>query len=150
MFLFPQLVRSWLGHVVQLVGHLTRKSEVLGSIPGLATYFRHPSSDPRGAVVSYWWKYVHEVLGNRLGGLSLPRKSVVRLTDSHDMTLDVYRGINQQHNNNNKWKKLRGQIGLSFPSIQSVHPSDCPSIMPFGSWETLEQLMLGSWNFIRK
>ena len=32
------------------------------------------------------------VLVNRLGGLSLPRKSVVRLTDSPDMTLDVYRG----------------------------------------------------------
>ena len=35
---------------------------------------------------------MHEVLFNRLGGLSLPRKSVVRLTDRPDMTLDVYRG----------------------------------------------------------
>ena len=35
---------------------------------------------------------MHEVLVNRLGGLSLPRKSVVRLTDLPDMTLDVYRG----------------------------------------------------------
>ena len=35
---------------------------------------------------------MHEVLANRLGGLSLPRKSVVRLTDRPDMTLDVYRG----------------------------------------------------------
>ena len=35
---------------------------------------------------------MHEVLVNRLGGLSLPRKSVVRLTDSPDITLDVYRG----------------------------------------------------------
>ena len=43
-------------------------------------------------VVSYWRKYVHEVLVNRLGGLSLPRESVVRLTDRPDMTLDVYRG----------------------------------------------------------
>ena len=33
-----------------------------------------------------------EVLVNRLGGLSLPRKGVVRLTDRPDMTLDVYRG----------------------------------------------------------
>ena len=40
----------------------------------------------------YWRKYVHEVLVNRLGGLSLPRKSVVRLTDRPDMTLAVYRG----------------------------------------------------------
>ena len=53
----------------------------------------------RRAVVSYWRKYVHEVLVNRLGGLSLPRKSVVRLTDRPDMTLDVYCGrktTNQQ------------------------------------------------------
>ena len=35
---------------------------------------------------------MHAVLVNRLGGLSLPRKSVVRLTDRPDMTLDVYRG----------------------------------------------------------
>ena len=35
---------------------------------------------------------MHEVLVNRLGGLSLPRISVVRLTDRPDMTLDVYRG----------------------------------------------------------
>ena len=35
---------------------------------------------------------MHEVQVNRLGGLSLPRKSVVRLTDCPDMTLDVYRG----------------------------------------------------------
>ena len=35
---------------------------------------------------------MHEVLVNRLGGLSLPRKSVVRLTDRPDTTLDVYRG----------------------------------------------------------
>ena len=35
---------------------------------------------------------MHEALVNRLGGLSLPRKTVVRLTDRPDMTLDVYRG----------------------------------------------------------
>ena len=35
---------------------------------------------------------MHEVLVNRLGGLSLPRKSVVRLPDRPDLTLDVYRG----------------------------------------------------------
>ena len=56
----------------------------------------------RRAVFSYWRKYVHEVLVNCLGGLSLPRKSVVRLTDRPDMTLDVYRGrkttIQQQQN----------------------------------------------------
>ena len=35
---------------------------------------------------------MHEVLVNRLGGLSLPRKSVVRLTDRPNTTLDVCRG----------------------------------------------------------
>ena len=35
---------------------------------------------------------MHKVLVNLLGGLSLPRKSVDRLTDRHKMTLDVYRG----------------------------------------------------------
>ena len=80
------------GRVAQSVGHLTRKSGVLGSIPGLATYFRFSFAFSRRTVVSYWRKYVHEVLVNRLGGLSLPRKSVVRLTDRPDMTIDVYRG----------------------------------------------------------
>ena len=42
---------------------------------------------------------MHEVLVNRLGGLSLPRKSVIRLTDRPNMTLDVYRGLKQQCNN---------------------------------------------------
>ena len=44
---------------------------------------------------------MHEVLVIRLGGLSLPRKSVVRLTDRPSMTLDVYRGKQQYNNNNN-------------------------------------------------
>ena len=35
---------------------------------------------------------MHKVLVNGLVGLSLPRKSVVRLTDRPDMTIDVYRG----------------------------------------------------------
>ena len=82
----------YLSHVAQSVGHRTRKSGVLGSIPGLATYFRFSFRFFKKAVVSYWQKYVHEVLVNRLGGLSLTRKSVVRSTDRPDMTLDVYRG----------------------------------------------------------
>ena len=81
------------GRVAQSVGHLTHKSGVLSSIPGLATYFRFSFRFFKiRTVVSYWRKYVHEILVNRLGGLSLPRKSVVRLTDRPDMTLDVYRG----------------------------------------------------------
>ena len=54
--------------------------------------FVSPSADLRRAVVTYWRKYVHEVQVNHLGGLSLPRKSVVRLTDRPDMNIDVYRG----------------------------------------------------------
>ena len=34
------VLRGRPGRVAQSVGHLTRKSGVLGSIPGLATYFR--------------------------------------------------------------------------------------------------------------
>ena len=40
---------------------------------------------------------MHEVLVNCFGGLSLPRKGVVRLIDRPDMTLDVYCG---RKNNN--------------------------------------------------
>ena len=54
----------------------------------------------------YWRKYVHEVLVNRLGGLSLPRKSVVRLTDRPDMTLDVNRG-----------RKTTNQIKSNLPAF---------------------------------
>ena len=87
------------GRVAQSVGHLTRKSGVLGSVsqgswvryPVWQHTFVSPSAFSRRAVVSYWRKYVHEVLVNRLGGLSLSRKSVVRLTDRPDMTVDVYR-----------------------------------------------------------
>ena len=46
--------------------------------------FVFPSAGSCKAVVSYWQIYVHEVLG-----LSLPRKSVVRLTDRPEMTLAV-------------------------------------------------------------
>ena len=53
------------GRVAQSVGHLTRKSGVQSSIPGLATTFVSPSAFSRRAVVSYWRKYVHEVLVNR-------------------------------------------------------------------------------------
>ena len=38
---YPIAITGYLpGRVAQSVGHLTRKSGVLGSIPGLATYFR--------------------------------------------------------------------------------------------------------------
>ena len=52
---------------------------------------------------------MHEVLVNRLGSLSLPRKSVVRLSDRPDMTLDVYRGRKitmQQQQQLTRWPYL--------------------------------------------
>ena len=79
------------GGVAQSVGHPTRKSGVLDTRSGNILSFLLLLFSRR-AVVSYWRKYVHEVLVNSLGGLSLPRKSVVRLTDCPDMTIDVYRG----------------------------------------------------------
>ena len=81
-----------LGRVAQSVACLSQKPEVSGSLPVRPHTFVHPSADSRKAVVSYWRKHVHEALVNRLGGQSLPRKSVVRLTDRPDMTIDVYRG----------------------------------------------------------
>ena len=53
---------------------------------------------------------MHEVLVNRLGGLSLPRKSVVRLTDRPDMTFDVYNNsttiLTATHYPFRSWMKL--------------------------------------------
>ena len=71
--------------MAQSVARLTQETEAPGSKPGPATLVS-PSADSKRAVVIYWRKYVH-----RLGGLSLARKSVVRLTDRPDMTLVVYR-----------------------------------------------------------
>ena len=68
---------------------------------------------------------MHEILVNRLRGLSLPRKSVVRLTDRPDMTLDVTVDAKQQHNNNNK-------------STQKVYLSFCGILMEFEIQSTLD------------
>ena len=64
---------------------------------------------------------MHEVLVNRLGGLSLPRKSVVRLTDRPDMTLDVYRGRKQQYNNNNNQNRGHCSINHQGKITQKVY-----------------------------
>ena len=80
--------------------------------------FVSPSAFLRRAVVSYWRKYVHEVLVNRLGGLSLPRKSVVRLTDRPDMTLDVTVDVKQQCNNSNN-KSILALAAILFIRAES-------------------------------
>ena len=55
---------------------------------------------------------MHEVLVNRLGGLSLPRKSVVRLTDRPDMTLDVYCG---------RKTTIQPNLSVIKPAIAGMH-----------------------------
>ena len=54
---------------------------------------------------------MHEVLVNRLGGLSLPRKSVVRSTDRPDMTVDVYHG--------------RKTTIVTFSALETSHSLGC-------------------------
>ena len=69
---------------------------------------------------------MHVVLVNRLGGLSLPRKSVVRLTDRPDMTLDVYRG-----------RKTTKQKQHSFAISAASKQVSCPNkrlIRSSGVW----------------
>ena len=53
-----------------------------------------PTADSSRTVVSYWQKNVHLALVNRLG--SLPRNSVVRLTDHLNMTIVVDSDIKPQ------------------------------------------------------
>ena len=53
---------------------------------------------------------MHEVglLVNRLGGLSLPRKSVVRLTDRPDKTFDVFPWMS--NNNTIQQPSIHGDV----------------------------------------
>ena len=60
-----------------------------------------------------------EVLVNRLGGLILPRKSVVRLTDRPEMTLDVCRG----RKTTTQQQQLKG-TGLGF-SLSKIEKEIC-------------------------
>ena len=60
----------------------------------ISTTILLPSADSRRVVVSYKWKYVHEVLVNRLVKLA-QEKSMVRWTDRTDMTIAV--GWDVQH-----------------------------------------------------
>ena len=54
-----------------------------------------PSADSRRVVVSYNWKYVHQVLVNCLVKL-IQEKSVVGWTDRPDMTIAVDWDVNNQ------------------------------------------------------
>ena len=52
---------------------------------------------------------MHKVLVNRLGGLSLPRKIVVGLTDRPDMALGVCRGRKTTKQQQQQQKQLFGE-----------------------------------------
>ena len=52
---------------------------------------------------------MHKVLVNRFGGLSLTRKSVVRLTDRPDMASDVYRRRKTTKQQQKKKQELFGE-----------------------------------------
>ena len=63
------------------------------------------------AIVSYWRKYGHLVLVNRLG--SLPSNSVVRLTDRLDMTIVVDWDVKPQIKQTNKF---------SYDHLNNIEP----------------------------
>ena len=71
---------------------------------------------------------MHEVLVNRLGGLSLPWKSVVRLTDRPDMTIDVYRGRKTTMKQTNKMKRISRSV-LEGPFDFEITRVDCFSVL---------------------
>ena len=75
------------GRVAQSVASLTHKPEVRVRYPVRPHTFVSPSVDSRRQL-----SLTGESMCNRLGGLGLSRKSVVRLTCHPDMTTDVYRG----------------------------------------------------------
>ena len=68
-------------------------------IPSPAT-FVSPSTGSRKVGVSNWWKYVHLVLVNCLGGLSLPRYGAIRLSVCLDMAIAVVMDVKQQLSKN--------------------------------------------------
>ena len=92
---------------------------------------------------------MHEVLVNCLGGLSLPRKSVVRLTDRPDMTLDVYRGLKQQYNNNNNcsYASIENNFALPEYVVEFGTHKDLIACTPpdIIKPETFLEIPLGHW-----
>ena len=80
------------GRVAQTVGHLTRKSGVLGSIPGLATYFRFSFRFFKKGSCQLLAKVCARSTGKRLRRSKPAQEKCGRLTDRPEITLDVYRG----------------------------------------------------------
>ena len=73
---------------------------------------------------------------NRLGGLSLPRKSVVRFTDRPDMTLNVYRGrkTTNKQQQQQELVLLNTPFGNKDPLVRNIfekyeHPFNEPQLL---------------------
>ena len=79
------------GYIGQLVMHLTQGQEIMGSMLGSATYFHFSFHWYKKGSCQLLAKVCARSTVNYIGGVSLTKKSGVRLTDRHDMTLDVYR-----------------------------------------------------------
>ena len=61
---------------------------------------------------------MHEVQVNCLDGLSLPRKSVLKLTDRPDMNRDVYRRRKTtQQQQHKKWSFIKGNMFVLLETI---------------------------------
>ena len=102
---------------------------------------------------------MHEVLVNRLGGLSLPRESVVRLTDRPDMTLDVYCGrkttIQQQQRQSIHYLPakscdkgmLRSSDQLHTCQLSEIFMGETARELTFFTHLTTKRMGKVSWNF---
>ena len=72
---------------------------------------------------------MHKVLVDRLGGLSLPRKSVVRLTDCPNLIMPVYRGhktTKQQHKTTKQQQHM-----LIYCFVNAVYTLEIPVFYHF-------------------
>ena len=131
--------------------YLPFASGVLGSKSGLATYFRFSFRFFKKGSCQLSAKVCARSTGNRLGGLSLPRKSEVRLTYRPDMILDVYRGRKTRMQQQQQQPSLRKEIlGLvccrrhpSEPAESLGHLSDSPKL--YKSLERLESTKLSQF-----
>ena len=74
------------------VARLTQEPRFRARYPVQLHTFVSTPADSRRAVISYRRKYVRLVMVNSLGGLRLPRNSVVGLTDPPVMTITLYLG----------------------------------------------------------
>ena len=73
---------------------------------------------------------MHEVLVYRLGGLSLPRESVVRLTGRPDTTLDVYHGRKTAQHYNIGGRDNAGGVGGRGKLVAGLKHTEEPQASP--------------------